>query len=398
MNSSLIKESVSLQQVAERFSIKTESKECPFPDCRSQKAFKVWDDRRFKCFKCGRSGSVYDLLIHTGHALNFQEAHRKLVQAFGNSDSSHQYQSRIKTIASIFRLYRSAALTHQNRTEDYCQARGWTSALTTHPIGYAPHGHYLRENGISTSTLNSLGLLTCKGEELYQHHLVWPVYNATGQIVHLCGRSLNPSDELRWLSSPGTPPVSRYLYNAPAIRDTDYCIVAEGVSDTYSLIQLGRPAVGTFGINASLLHHVETFGHLTHLIAFYDRDRYPLGHAKEGQYISWTQVLPHLVELACELKIPIFCCMVPDWPGIKDLNDYLVEIEYSNEVFNDYLRKSACSIHEMAYKVWINQPQHHDKVWRLHKAIPNSSQLDILRNSIELRYGDWTQYLLETYL
>jgi hypothetical protein len=394
MEASALKECVPLSRIAEQFSIELQGKACPFEDCKGSHSFKVYQDRRFKCFKCGRHGSGFDLLIHGGVAKDFKEAYRLLNQKFGNSQDSRQYRSRVQELREIFRTYEEAAVNHWDTVSQYCSQRGWANVLRLYPVGYAPHPHYLREQGFSTQTLESLGLIQGTGE-LYRNHILWPVKNAAGDVVHLCGRALDPEATVRWLSSPGKPPISNYLYGIESLESQEYGILAEGISDTYSLLELGVPAIGTFGINVSLLHHTETLRNLSHLIAFYDRDRYPVGHPKEGQMISWIQMLPNLIDLACTLKVPMFCCRVPDWPGTKDLNDYLVSIDYSQDTFRQYCHDTAIPIHDMALEVWGPYVQEHSYLWRLHAALPNPTSLERFKQHIESQWGSWDQYLLD---
>ena len=212
--------------------------------------------------------------------------------------------------------------------------------------------------------------------------------------MHFSARALDPKEELRWKHTSGTPPINNYLYGAKDLGASTYAVICEGISDSRSLIQLGEPAVGVFGVTIPLVQHAALFRQCNCLVAFFDRDRYPLGHEKQGQYKSWSQVTSHLIDLAVELQIPVLCLMAPNWSGVKDANEYLTAIDYDRPTYQAWASKSYRQLHSVALEVLGNDLTQHASLWRLHAAVPNPVGLEEFREQILKDYDSWESYLL----
>ena len=392
-----LKEALTISKVASLLNIPlpTGQGNQPCPFCQSSKSFKVYYDKNYKCFKCGARGDIFGLVQHSGLSSNFTESLKLVSSLVGNTAGCRQYKSRIKGVEGAFSIYQNNARKQKELVSEYCLSRGWSKTLKEQDFGFTNSASFLQDNGMDTDKLEELGLLWSKNKELYDNHLVFPIRNSSGSVVHLQGRNLGVNPERRWLADKGTPSITNYLYNLDKVKQSDYAVIVEGISDCRSLIEIEEPAVATFGINIPLVSHAKDFKHCSHLLAIFDRDKYPLGTPQAGQYKSWSQITPYLCELAIELRIPIFTWKVPNLPGVKDLNDLFLELDYDSEAYKELLKKTAVPLHRMALEVFSasSNKAHHSLLWGLHEAVDEPAELDRLESYVIKQHGNWRSYL-----
>ena len=390
MNAAALQEILTLSKVARTYGVElgaNESQNCPF--CSGSKQLRTTRNRWYHCFKCGRRGDIYRLLQDLKVTKNFRDSFNLLSQSATNSPEYQAYRTRINGFNKAWVAYQAKG--NDPEITQYCADRGWT--LKPGEVGYADSAYTLRQAGFSIPELETLGLYAY-GTEHYSNHLIFPIYNHDGEVVHFSARALDPKEELRWKHTAGTPPINNYLYGAQDLGTSTYAVLCEGISDSRSLIELGEPAVGVFGVTIPLVQHAALFRQCKCLVAFFDRDRYPLGHEKQGQYKSWSQVTPHLVDLAIELQIPVLCLMAPNWPGVKDANEYLTAIDYDRPAYQTWASKSYRQLHSVALEVLGKDLTQHASLWRLHAAVPNPIGLEEFREKILKDYDSWESYLL----
>jgi ribosomal protein L37AE/L43A len=392
MNAAALQEILTLSQVAKSYGIElggNESQTCPF--CGGARQLRTTRNRWYKCYKCNRKGDVYQLLQDLKVTSSFKESFNILKRQAVNSPEYKAYRFRVDVLTRAFEAYRQRVVVKPDTPLGYYAGRGWT--FRHGEIGYADSHHTLRNAGFSVEELTTVGLIAY-GTEVYSNHLIFPIHNYEGEVVHFSARALDPTDELRWKHTSGTPPINNFLYAANNLKDSSYAVICEGISDTRSLIELGEPAVGVFGVTIPLVQHANLFRHCKCLVAFFDRDRYAKGTEKEGQYKSWSQVTPHLIDLAVELKIPVLCLMTPDWSGVKDANEYLSAIDYDLSTYQKWASKSYQHLHVLAAEIHTNDLSQHPNLWRLHAAVPNAPALEQLQNTILQQHTSWADYLL----
>ena len=395
MNTEDIKDAVTLTRAAELFHIplKTGSGrgECPF--CYSTAGLKVKMDRYFHCFRCGASGSVIDLLICAGKAKNVEESLQLLGEHFDGSAMQRRRKERTTNYALAFNAY-CQAFNEYAPPQEYARKRGWTTVLEKYPIGYSPGDGFLLENGLDRDMLTSLGLLSEDGYEVMAGRVVFPIRHPYGGVVHLQGRSLLSDAKTRWICTKGKPPVTYYLFNSPELLNSDhkYIYLTEGVSDCYSLLQIGLPAVACFGINSPLTQHGKLFSKFDEVIAVLDNDKFAIGHPKAGQYKSWASMVPALIELSYDHKIKIGCLMPPNKPGIKDVNDYMLSIGYDLERFCEWGESSVRTLPNMAGLI-SSEP------WEVLRALKHNRDREVMawvKETIRrLNYDDWLPFILD---
>lgn len=389
-----IKESISLTKAGELFNIRIKGSgrgECPF--CHSPTGMRTKQDRYFHCYRCGASGSVLDLLIHAGITNTVSESLETLAAHYSGTPSEGHRKERWTTYGKVFETY-VAATKQWDSPREYAARRGWGEVvLERHPIGFSPYDGYLLEQGHDKNALIALGLLNEDGYEVMTGRVVFAIRNFTGGIVHFQGRSLDPNAKKRWICTKGNPPITHYLFNQQALLEPQcpYVFLTEGVSDCYSLLQMGQPAVACFGINSPLAPHGKYFKNLE-VIAFMDRDKFPIGGPKAGQYKSWSAMMPILIDLSFERKVKVNCVMPPDEPGIKDINDYCQAINYDPHVFGAYVGNSMVSLGRLAINVGGTTMD----VLRALKHNRDPGVMNAVRHAATIESpGDWLGFILK---
>lgn len=397
--SHVIKDHLGLKDVAAAFNIgdlpANGRGNCPF--CYGTKSLKTTRDQYFKCFKCDASGSVFDLLIHSQQAANFSEALHKLKPLV---DASYIKQE--QHVGILDKLWGDLQKTDNLPTINWLKSRGVPIDNVDKSFfdDFAYWSKEFSEYLISNYSAKDIELLEEYGlypVQRFENRVLSPVRNLSKGIVHFTGRSLDKEEEVRWLHTKGQPPINNYLYQLSTVakQEQDYVILCEGVTDCLSLRALGEPAVACFGVNMTLTQHAWALkDKVSHIVVILDRDKYPLGSPLAGRYKSWSGMVPNLIDLAVELKIPIFCCMVPNWSGVKDTNDFLKEIEFDLGEFKRYLANESRTLADLTLEMYREHPEEHDKLWSLLKHVPNPVVQAELKGHIEARYLDWTEYVL----
>lgn len=392
-----LKQTLSLETVAKDFNIPitTSHGRCPCPFCNSNSGFKVTKDVYYLCYRCGKRGDVFNLLIDWHIAEDTSKAFRLLKAKYGNANSVTYYQD-YETANLIYTFYRRCAEDVNKELLAFLRSRGYPTTTLINEIGYCPESLPRWADNSTTQALARKGHFNM-GKLVFQNRVMFPVKDSCGRIVHYTGRSLDPLAELRWFHSTGTPPINNYLYGLHNIESfkTDYVVITEGVTDCCALREINIPAVACFGINSPLAHHSYSLKHATHLIAIFDRDKYPLGSDKAGEYKSWGPITPHLIDLAIATKIPVFCYMVPSWPNVKDINDFLKEIDFDLREFKRHLANDAVTLHEFTFDLYKSDTKKHEHLWRLNQAVPDSDSLIKIKQYVEGHYQDWSNYVLD---
>ena len=379
-----IKEQITLSMAAKQFNVELlpnkSGQRCPA--CGGSSSLRTKDDRYFKCFKCGAAGSVIDLAILCGQATTVTEA----INLFKPLVRNHQYTSYASLKQKVYDIYKQ----NLNHTAQfYAESRGWD--YQSLDCGLATKG-CLQAAGLSEITLQQVGLWD--GYDYYSNHLIFPIYSESGNLVHYCGRAIGNS-EIRWKSSKGTPPITRYFYNSKELYNPSrsYLIVCEGISDCVSLMQLGESVIGQFGVNVDLSRHAEHFSKFDFIVFMYDYDKYPLGSPNAGTYKSWSQMMPEVIKLAMLIHKPLYNLRLPDLPTIKDINDWLLYIDYDKDIYTDYRNKHTAPIAELALEMYGHDLSKHQLLWRLVSATKDS----VVAKQLLKSHSDVEQYLFDIF-
>lgn len=305
--------------------IKDGFQDCPF--CGRLNKLRVRGPN-YKCFhpECGKSGSPVDWLIDLNFASSVRDSISMLSSISGLVENK-RWLERTEILTAAFEFYKKADC---QKAKEVLQSRGISKALNEVSFGYAPDSNYLESCGLTKSDLKKAYLLSQGGgetREFFQDRIIFPIYNENGKLVHLQGRACNPNAKIRWLSTSFpeiVSPINHYLFNLPSLTyPKDGLFLCEGISDSLSMIELGLPVVGCFGVNIDLTRYIHLFSNTQNLIVMIDNDQYEISSEKPGDYKSWNSMVPTLIDIAVSLpELNIYCLMVPEDKG-KDVNDWV---------------------------------------------------------------------------
>lgn len=275
------------------------SKENPCPRCH-HRTLQV-KEHSFHCWYCGWHGGVWEFWkeIRQDDRLVQQMRQERMERSFLYQQVFHWLME------------------YREEGELYLRRRGIDPEV--YPFAYCPPG--VLERKLTQTALIKWGLASENGYNLLSGRVVFPVY-AGERIVHFQGRSLDPDEKLRWCSTIGQPTIQQYLFNAQRYhQELPFIFLAEGITDTLTLLSLGLPAVGTFGIYPPFRLWEKTLKLAQSLILCYDRDRHPIGHPQAEQYISWVPVLKLFGEVYPSLPGRAYALL----PKGKDVNDWFLQ-------------------------------------------------------------------------
>lgn len=237
---------------------------CPFHEEKTP-SFTVSENKQFyHCFGCGASGDAIRFLMDYDN-LTFQEAVELLAQQLGLTVPYEQTAGDVPSEADkkhseagLACLAEAAAYYHRQfyqpqaqAARGYLKARGLKrSTVDTFSIGYAPGGNALLaelQGRYSMQTLQAVGLVGEKDGRYYdwfRQRIVFPIYNARGQVIAFGARALG-NEMPKYLNSPETDWFNkRYelygLYQAlQADKRGKTLLVTEGYMDVVKLWQNG---------------------------------------------------------------------------------------------------------------------------------------------------------------
>lgn len=160
-------------------------------------------------------------------------------------------------------------------------------------------------------TLKQFGLLDKNGDLHFRNHrLIFP-FRWKGEVVFLQGRNIGAADKGgRFCNLSGNTPI---LYNADALVEAQDApvFICEGATDTLSILQAGRLAVGVIGTQGLKSRWVEAFRGLKVFFAF-DSDK--AGQEAAAKYarlfFEANQPTPRAIKL-------------PE--GVKDINEFFTK-------------------------------------------------------------------------
>lgn len=257
---------------------------CPFHEDH-RPSFDVDPRRqRYKCWSCGKHGDVISF-VQEHLRMNFNEAVELLGQRVGISLEKKGDPQQSKNRAFMLEVVRWGAEQFQQLLLEDPAAEAARSYLAERRLegqtvqrfglGYAPiTGDWLVQKaaraGISTEWLEKVGLIARRQEgngyyDRFRDRLMFPIRNASGQIVGFGGRIL-PSSPLaarapKYYNSAETPlfTKSEVLYGLDQARhaaaSAGYLAVVEGYTDVLMAHQLGvTQIVATMGTALNARH------------------------------------------------------------------------------------------------------------------------------------------------
>src|ERR1035437_1995965 len=248
---------------------------CPFHQEKAP-SFSVNPSKGFyKCFGCGKGGSVYNFLMEM-EGLNFPEAIRRVAEMSGvmlpEPVDDHTYQQskkrrdekklvadQIVELNQIALDFWEAELQKKNAkakaAREYLASRGISEEIQkTFHIGFSPDKWdallgVLRDFGADEKLLEQSGLVSVNEErtkvfDLFRGRILFPLLDVNGRPVAFGARAMG-SDEPKYLNSPETPAYTKgeHLYGLfqakNDLRQKTFAILVEGYLDLIALFQFG---------------------------------------------------------------------------------------------------------------------------------------------------------------
>jgi DNA primase len=282
---------------------------CPFHE-EKKPSFSVSPQRQiFHCFGCGMGGNIFKFLMEY-QKMGFLDAVKHLAEraniAVPERDRDSAARSEYEPLYKANHL--AAAHYHQQllknvdaeKARRYLKQRGFTDRLIqTFRLGYAPPGwdgliKRAARRSISPELLARAGLILKRdfGEGYYDRfrdRLIFPINNISGKFIAFGGRTLEDSDEVKYINSPETAiyQKGRTLYglfqNKEAIRKAGEVVVVEGFTDLLSLHQAGIDNVVASLGTALTAHQARLLArYAQEAIILYDADSAGIAAAQRG--------------------------------------------------------------------------------------------------------------------
>jgi len=239
---------------------------CPFHSEKTP-SFSVSADRQlFYCFGCHTGGNVFTFVMKRDN-IEFGEALEVLAERAGiNSARFTAKQARrdkerdriLEINEAAVRFYHQALLREEEGREarQYLTGRGITpEAMTRFELGYAPNDwrrlmDFLLRKGYAAEHLVASGLVkrSQNGDtyfDMFRSRVIFPIRDQAGRVVGMGGRSLDDSNQPKYLNTPETRVFSKRhnlygLFHArELVRRLNEAILVEGYMDCVKLQQYG---------------------------------------------------------------------------------------------------------------------------------------------------------------
>lgn len=273
---------------------------CPFHTDRSPSMCVSPSKQIYKCFACGEAGNVVTFL-QKHENMSYPEAIRSLGKRchidVPDRELTPEEQQRVSIKESLLITLSAASdkftgyLATNNEAKSYLLSRGWNAGedqtLELFHVGYAPDTWRTLIDDMKRSAFNSETLvqagLAAKGEksvyDSFRGRILFPYYDLKGNVVGFTGRSIKPSDNVKYYNTGETPVFHKGsvlfgLFQArQAIGQQDRVYFVEGQFDVLSFVRAGiRNTVCGSG-TALTQEQIKTIIRFTRNVTLiYDRD------------------------------------------------------------------------------------------------------------------------------
>ncbi len=251
---------------------------CPFHDDEKPSFIVTPAKNLFHCMGCDAAGSVIDFVMKLD-GLTLREAIDKLMTSTGlvsraaETETPKPERAPVPSERAAALLERSLSVYEKNFAEQpdartYLEGRGISDAalFSRFRVGYCTGklNDMLPGNGGVRAELNAIGVLLdpigkakTPKRERFAGCVVFPVFDAEGQLTTVYGRSISGKGRHLFL-----PDRSTGLWNVQAVKAHPAVILTESVIDALSVMVAGFPNViavqGTNGVKDS---DIETLRH-----------------------------------------------------------------------------------------------------------------------------------------
>ena len=248
---------------------------CPFHQEKTP-SFSVNPSKGFyKCFGCGKGGSVYNFLMDM-EGLNFPEAVKRVAEISGvmlpepiddesyergkkKREETKKISDEIIELNKVALGFWEAELKKKNAkakaAREYLGKRGISEEIQKQfHVGFSPDSwdsllNLLRDKGSDENVIEHSGLVSVNEEkdrvfDRFRGRIMFPVLDINGNPVAFGARAMG-DDQPKYLNSPETPAYTKgqHLYGLfqarEEIRKKKFAILVEGYLDLIALAQFG---------------------------------------------------------------------------------------------------------------------------------------------------------------
>jgi len=248
---------------------------CPFHQEKTP-SFSVNPSKGFyKCFGCGKGGSVYNFLMDM-EGLNFPEAVKRVAEISGvmlpepiddesyergkkKREETKKISDEIIELNKVALGFWEAELKKKNAkakaAREYLEKRGISEEVQKQfHVGFSPDSwdsllNLLRDKGSDENVIEHSGLVSVNEEkdrvfDRFRGRIMFPVLDINGNPVAFGARAMG-DDQPKYLNSPETPAYTKgqHLYGLfqarEEIRKKKFAILVEGYLDLIALAQFG---------------------------------------------------------------------------------------------------------------------------------------------------------------
>lgn len=341
---------------------------CPFHSERTP-SFTVFPaTSSYYCFGCGAGGDVVTFVMQTEN-LDYREAVEFLAKRAGIpvEENFERRKSDAPTVKRdrLFSLNKEAARFFFNALNSpegataraYLEKREFSATTIKRfglgfapnsPFGKAPLCDYLMSKGFTPLEIKTafLGGESKNGKlyDMFRNRLMFPVFDANGEVVAFSGRRLNEDDERKYINTSDTPVFkkSKILFglNIAKKSEAGSLILCEGSPDAIALHQAGFDnAIATLG-TAITSEHARTIARYSRIVYLaYDIDKAGRKATLKGiDLLNQVGVDTKIINLGTEAKDPDeYIKKFGAESFKKKMSDSFGQIEYSiNEKISRY--------------------------------------------------------------
>ncbi|MBR4950880.1 MAG: DNA primase [Clostridia bacterium] len=307
---------------------------CPFHSERTPSFTVFPSTSSYYCFGCGAGGDVVTFVMQTEN-LEYREAIEFLAKRAGiKVEETYEQKEKVPTVRrermlelnrEAARFFYKALLAPEGAfARNYLEKRQFQSATIKHfGIGYAPNApygkaplcEYLMSKGFTPFELKSAFLggegKNGKMYDIFRHRVMFPVFDANGEVVAFSGRRLSDNEEERKYINTSDTVVfkkSKILFGLHIAKNTESgsLVLCEGAPDAIAMHQAGFDnAIATLG-TAITPEHARTIARYCRTVYLaYDIDKAGRRATLKGiDLLNQVGVDTKIINLGTEAKDP----------------------------------------------------------------------------------------------
>ncbi len=347
---------------------------CPFHKEKTPSFIVTPDRGTYRCFGCGASGDVFSF-VQEFEGLDFKGALRLLGSRAGveikerGDGAFKKKRDRLFVATEKATEFFEESLINSKNALKYLRERGVLEKTQKEwRLGYAPaQWRALYENllggGVTETDMKEAGLIKMKENKTYdtfRDRLIFPIFDASDNIIAFSGRALNPTDKApKYLNSPDTEIFnkSEVLYGlnkaGRSIRRTGYAVLVEGQFDMIMSQQAGvENTVALSGTSVTDEHIKRLKRFAKNILLAFDSDEAGIHSAYKTAALAFKEGMDVKIARLPKDKDPADCIREnrSEWKRILTDAPHAVlhTLNYIKETFSEK-RKRINAIHEFTF-------------------------------------------------